>query len=382
MKTSLRNRTTMAVSTLLAVASLCLTLHPAGANAEETPLIQLAILLDTSNSMDGLINQARSELWKIVNEFALATRNGKRPRLEVALYEYGNDGLRTEGWIRQVLPLTDDLDKVSEELFALRTLGGSEYCGQVIRSAVEELKWSRSNKDLKVIFIAGNEPFDQGNVDYRKSCKSAIEKAIIVNTVHCGDHQEGVRTHWKDGAMLADGRYMHIDQNRAVAHINAPQDKKIAELGAQLNKTYIPYGAEGEVAMERQSAQDSNAKAMSSSTVTQRAIFKSSHQYRNDSWDLVDAVANKSVDMDDVKDEELPANMRKMDTKERKKYVEGTLEKRKELQEEIRKLNEERRVFVAKEEKKLQESKGGKTLDSAMIEAVHEQGKQRSFEFK
>ena len=32
-------------------------------------MIQLAILLDTSNSMDGLINQAKSELWTIVNEF-------------------------------------------------------------------------------------------------------------------------------------------------------------------------------------------------------------------------------------------------------------------------------------------------------------------------
>lgn len=32
------------------------------------PVIQLALLLDTSNSMDGLIDQARSRLWQIVNE--------------------------------------------------------------------------------------------------------------------------------------------------------------------------------------------------------------------------------------------------------------------------------------------------------------------------
>ncbi|MEZ5022383.1 MAG: hypothetical protein R2728_03810 [Chitinophagales bacterium] len=31
--------------------------------------IQIALLLDTSNSMDGLIEQAKGKLWSIVNEF-------------------------------------------------------------------------------------------------------------------------------------------------------------------------------------------------------------------------------------------------------------------------------------------------------------------------
>src|SRR5687768_5668131 len=84
----------------------------------DKPLIQVAILLDTSNSMDGLINQARTQLWTIVNEFARARQGGQAPVLQVALYEYGNDGLPGgEGHIRQVLPLTDDLDAVSEKLF-------------------------------------------------------------------------------------------------------------------------------------------------------------------------------------------------------------------------------------------------------------------------
>src|SRR6185295_3102994 len=37
--------------------------------------IMLALLLDTSNSMDGLIEQAKSQLWKIVNELAAAKCN-------------------------------------------------------------------------------------------------------------------------------------------------------------------------------------------------------------------------------------------------------------------------------------------------------------------
>ena len=134
---------------------------------DERPLVQLAILLDTSNSMDGLIAQAKSQLWQIVNEFIAAKQDGKVPRVQVALYEYGNDGLAADkGHVRQVAPLTDDLDKISESLFALKTNGGSEFCGWVIRDAVRDLAWDQSAKTYKAVFIAGNEEFTQGPVKY------------------------------------------------------------------------------------------------------------------------------------------------------------------------------------------------------------------------
>ena len=90
--------------------------------------IKIALLLDTSNSMDGLINQAKSQLWKIVNELALAKCEGEKPTVKIALYEYGNDRLTaSEGYIRMVTPLTNDLDQISQDLFGLTTNGGSEF---------------------------------------------------------------------------------------------------------------------------------------------------------------------------------------------------------------------------------------------------------------
>ena len=121
-------------------------------------LIQMAILLDTSNSMDGLIEQAKTQLWKIVNELALAKRNGETPNLEVALYEYGKDSLPAgEGYMRMIVPLTTDLDRVSEELFKLKTNGGSEYCGQVIQMAARGLKWTLD--DLESHLYRGKRSF-------------------------------------------------------------------------------------------------------------------------------------------------------------------------------------------------------------------------------
>ena len=122
--------------------------------------IQLVILFDTSNSMDGLLEQAKSRLWEIVNETSELRHNGEIPILEIAMYDYGNDGIRNKNFVRKQLDFTTDLDMVSKKLFGLRTNGGSEYCGAVIQDALMELSWSKDTRDLKMIYIAGNEPFN------------------------------------------------------------------------------------------------------------------------------------------------------------------------------------------------------------------------------
>ena len=70
------------------------TVEPKPETASKGQSIMLALLLDTSNSMDGLIDQAKSQLWKIVNELSAAKcGDGSRHNIKIALYEYGNDGL-------------------------------------------------------------------------------------------------------------------------------------------------------------------------------------------------------------------------------------------------------------------------------------------------
>ncbi|HOX37905.1 MAG TPA: VWA domain-containing protein [Candidatus Brocadiia bacterium] len=353
-------------------------------SAQETkPKIQVAILLDTSGSMDGLIEQAKTRLWDIVNEFVKTTKAGMKPQLQVALYEYGNDRLKSdEGYIRMICPLTDDLDKVSEELFALTTNGGSEYCGQVIKCATEGLAWSKSNGDLKIIFIAGNEPFTQGGVDYRQACKDAIGKGIIVNTIFCGNQEEGARTNWKDGADLADGKYVNIDQNQAIVHIETPQDGELARLNGELNRTYVVYGRAGAEGKARQEAQDLNALNSSGAVAAQRAASKASAFYSNERWDLVDAVNNSHVKLDEVQKEELPEEMKKMSDKEREDYVKTKTEERKKIQAQITKLAEERKAFIAEKRREAAGKDGKATLDQAIILAVREQAAKRDFQVK
>ena len=348
-------------------------------NLFAVPKVEMAILLDTSGSMEGLIEQAKSQLWQIVNEFALSKRDGESIELYLALYEYGKSSIpSSEGYIRMIVPLSRDLDKISEELFALKTNGGDEYCGQVIRSAVNGLQWSSDNNDLKVIFIAGNEPFTQGTVDYKTACENAIERSIIINTIFCGDHQEGIRTNWKDGADLADGKYMNIDHNQQVVHIDAPQDGEIIRLSAALNETYIAYGSTGAAYKTRQMEQDSNAQSLGGGVMAARTSSKASIQYKNEQWDLVDAEEEGAVDIEELAEDDLPDEMKGMNSEEKKAYVQEKATERKTIQEKINVLSAQRQKFVALERSKLQDN----TLDAVIIKAIREQAIKKNYTFE
>jgi len=277
--------------------------------------------------------------------------------------------------------MTDDLDTVSEKLFALKTNGGEEYCGQVIRDAVVQLTWSPSSGVYKAIFIAGNEPFTQGPVDYHSACRAAIEKGIIINTIFCGPTPMGEQTGWKDGAVLADGRYLSIDHNQKVVAIPAPQDTEIARLGVELNKTYIPYGKMGHEGQARQVAQDANAVTASPSAVVTRSISKGcSTLYCNDAWDLVDAIKNGKCKLDDVKDEDLPEDLRRLDKAHRQARVDGASQQRAAIQKRILELNQAREAVLAAERKK-QVEKGKETLDTAILKAVRDQAARANIRF-
>ncbi|MBL4621556.1 MAG: VWA domain-containing protein [Immundisolibacteraceae bacterium] len=345
------------------------------------PKIQLAILLDTSSSMNGLLDQARNQLWQVVNEFSESTQNGIKPLLEVAVYEYGNSGLaRTNGFTRQLTGLTQELDSVSEALFSLTTNGGDEYCGYVINSAVSELSWSSRDGDIKAIFIAGNEPFTQGPVAFKTAMVSAREKGITVSTIHAGNYQQGVSNGWQQAALLAGGDYMSIDHNIKVAHLVAPQDKKIAELNSKLNQTYIPYGKDGQKKADRQRTQDSLSAGISAGLMAKRVRAKISQMYQSSSWDLVDAMEDGSIALDSIEEAELPAAMQDMDAAERTDYVAGKLKARQEIKQEIRNLSEKRGVYVAEQEALLPAA--APSVSSALSQSIRNQGESKNYVFQ
>lgn len=394
---------TMAVATLFAVLPLLSQQATTGAQdititvrqddrpakrpfTGKRPAVDVAILLDTSNSMDGLINQAKSQLWNIIQEFADAEKAGKTPDLRVSIFEYGNTNLpASEGYVRQVCQLTDDLDKVSESLFGLKTNGGDEYCGTVINEALKRLDWSTQTNAYKAIFIAGNEPFTQGSIDYKKSCRKAIQSGVVVNTIHCGEYQTGVRGMWKHGAELAEGKYMNINQDRVVIHIKAPQDKIIIELNKELNKTYLWYGAKPlrEDFKSNQALQDANSYGFGGGG--KRGATKAGKLYRNEGRDLVDTLEQDEKLLSKLKDSVLPEEMQRMTLVERESHIKKMAEKRVKIKKKMVAATQARDEYVAAERRKKAVSPAAadaSTFGAAISSAVREQLESSGFEIK
>jgi len=350
----------------------------------ELPRIQVAIVLDTSNSMDGLIDQTRNQLWQVVNEFSTARQNGVAPILEIAIFEYGNDGNASNaGYVRMLNGFTRELDAVSAGLFSLTTNGGSEYCGFAIETVVNGLQWSQSDNDIKTIFIAGNESFAQGPINYREAVRLAGQHGISINTIHAGSHEEGIRDQWQSGALLAGGDYMSIDANQQVVHIVAPQDDKIADLNARLNQTYVPYGDAGAASADRQLEQDALSSGISAGLLAKRAKSKASAFYNNAKWDLVDALEEGKVDAEELvqmEDEKLPEPMLGMSAQEKLDYVQAQTTERKRIKQEISELSESRSAYVA--EKKREEIASAPSMSDALTNAIKKQAQQKNFAFE
>lgn len=343
------------LATVFSFAHTATTVNPqtAAIHKTENTKIQVALLLDTSNSMDGLIDQAKSRLWNIVNTLTTLKYNGKTPDIEIALYEYGNNGLsQTANYIRQVTPLSTDLDLISEKLFSLRTNGGAEYCGAVIKDATRQLQWKTDTNSMKLIYIAGNEAFDQGSISYKEAISDALKKDIYVNTIFCGDYDEGISSLWKNGAETGKGKYFNINSNLAVQYILTPYDAKIADCSSRINATYIGYGASGRAKKMNQEVQDKNAESVSAANYAERAVSKSKAIYKNESWDLVDKVKEDKDAIAKIRKEELPKELQNKSKAELKTLIEAKTKERESIQQEIAQLAKKRQEYIDTENKK------------------------------
>ena len=341
------------------------------------PVIQVALLLDTSGSMSPLIDQAKTELWSIVNKLGQARYKGEVPKIEVALFEYGKSTLeRDGGYIKMLAPFTHDLDGMSEILFGLNTNGGDEYCAWVIRSSLDSLKWKSRPGSLKMIFIAGNEPFNQGPVEMEPVMKEANKKGVLVHPILCSTGDSGDLASWNSAADLASTDLKIIDHTRVVQIPKTPYDERIAKLGTDLNKTYVGYGESGRAKMARQQTQDANMAGVSAPAAAERSVAKAGANYNNADWDVVDR-AKEEGGVARMKDEELPSEMRNMSVKERQAYVDKKAKERATIQTEINDLSAKRQAYIAEEQKKAGQTDA--TLGAAVIETVRAKAQKEGF---
>ena len=341
-----------------------------------SPKIQAAILLDVSNSMDGLIDQAKAQLWNMVTVMGKTKCNGETPKIEIALYEYGrtNNDVN-KGYVKQISPFTTDLDQLSQHLFSLKTYGGDEYCGQVIYTSLDELNWDTSSKSYKVIFISGNEDFLQGKLHYTLACDEAKKKGVIVNTIYCGDRLRGIQEHWNLLGECGNGSFTNINADAKPEDIPTPYDSTLITLNNKLNKTYIFYGKEGRRGEELQRKMDTTNASFSRGAALMRIPVKAQgNVYKNHSWDLVDARNDDKQILDKIDIKTLPDSLRNKSKEELEAIVMEKSNERASIQKEIQAVSSKRVIYI-NEEKAKKTTNNTQTLETEVEKIIREQVK-------
>jgi hypothetical protein len=342
------------------------------ASAQETPAkeappqVEVVFVLDTTGSMGGLLEGAKKKIWSIASEIA---RGKPSPRLKVGLVAYRDKG---DAYVTKVTDLNEDLDKVYGELLAFQPGGGGdgpENVRQALHDALGKVAWSKDKATLRILFLVGDAP---PHLDYtdvptvEELCLTAVKAGIIINTVRCGPDAETGRI-WKLIADKSEGSFFSIDQTGGVVAIATPFDKELGELSDKLGTTVLGFG-DGRRREALKSA-EAGARAYEAEAKADRAVAKAASS-RHSEDDLVDAIREKRVKLEEVKEEQLPEEMKKMTVEERKAHLEKKGKEREQLRAKIVEISKKRDEFLAEELKK----RGAKdSFDSSVLEALSEQ---------
>jgi Mg-chelatase subunit ChlD len=372
---------------VVAVALLCVIAgDPAGAKPQNTSnvmtqrqaIIDVAFCLDTTGSMADLLEGAKAKIWSIVNTVASAK---PKPVLRIALVGYRD---LNDTYVTRVFDFTQDLETMYSHLREYKADGGGdtpEHVNQALYESVNKLTWSKNPGALKILYLVGDAPphMDyQDGYDYRKVSRRAAASGIIVNTIQCGN-LPGTQQVWQEIAKMAEGKYAAIDQSGGVAYINSPYDTELARLSGELNKTYVAYGASGTANLAVQSEHDVHAKAVPSSAA-ERAATKASPLYKNESWDLVDAVREDEKKLDKLNDADMPKEIQGLSRPEQKEYLQEKQRERSQIQQKIQDVTKKRDSYVEEQRKKSGSTKDA--FDSEVLKTLKEQGKDKGITFE
>jgi hypothetical protein len=206
-----------------------------------------------------------------------------------------------------------------------------------------------------------------------------MDKDVVVNTIYCGDRNQGIKEFWKDGASCSNGDYFNINSNEKIVFIPTPYDDQINTLSIEVNSTYVSYGSMGIEKKELQMEQDEEAMDMAPAVASMRAKAKTSSNYNNSQWDLVDAFIADSLILGNLDKKDLPKDLQGKSDKELNEYVEQKIKERKEIQDQISELSVKRDAFI-KEERAKDKSVKKDDFGTAVTKSIKERAVSKGFE--
>jgi Mg-chelatase subunit ChlD len=319
-------------------------IEPAPAAQAARPKVDLVFALDTTGSMSGLIEGAKTKIWSIASFVARAQPT---PDVRVGLVAYRDIG---DAYVTRVFDLDSDLDRVYRRLLSFRADGGGdtpEHVARALDEAVHKMSWGASGANaVRLIYLVGDAPphLDyQDGYDYAKAARDAANKGIQVHAIRCGNDPD-TATYWRKIASLGHGEFLTIDQSGGMHDTRTPYDAELARLHDELDGTVVAYGAKGGAARAAIAA----AAAAPVSVKAARAGFLSAKKDASETFadDLVGSVAAGSVDLDKVAPGDMPESLAALPAAKRKEEIAKKATERKELLERISKASTARDAYL------------------------------------
>jgi hypothetical protein len=268
--------------------------------------VDVVFALDTTYSMDSLLDGAKKTIWSIANQVKDIDPDAD---LRIGLVAYRDLG---DAYVTKDLALTDDLDSVFAELSSYKADGGRDIPEDVdaaLYDAVHKMKW-RSNAK-KIVFLVGDAPpATRGDVPaFSTTAGEAATAHIVINTIRCGWDGDTERA-WKQIAMIADGEFSTIQQGGGVQEIATPYDSKLAELAAEVDATTVFYGDQNaRTAWEGKMAIAAAAPAAAKAD-RGAYIAKGQGGAAKPTEDVVGGIATGALGFDTLEADKLPAELR------------------------------------------------------------------------
>jgi Mg-chelatase subunit ChlD len=341
-----------------------------GAPAPETkrPVVEVVFCLDTTGSMSGLIEGAKTKIWQICTQIT----NGKpSPVLKVGLVAFRDKG---DEYITRVYDLTDDLDAVYSEMKTYKAEGGGdapESVNQALDDAVNKIKWSTDKKTLRIIFLVGDAPPHMDypdDVKYPVTCKKAVDKGILINTIQCGNDAECLK-YWKDICQLARGSYVQIPQAGGIVALRSPFDKRMHEINGELVRKTLVFGSAAKKAADGKKLQE--ARALTPEAAADRVGFLAK-EGKAATYDLLDGIRGGLLRLETLRDEELPDELRSTSGKDRHEFLDRIAQDRARLLKEAVELDKQRSAWLLKEVLKNKDS-----FDYQVLEILRKQAQKK-----
>ena len=343
------------------------------------PTMEMVFVLDTTGSMGGLLTGAKQRIWGIVNE---VMQTSSLSSVKVGLVAYRDRG---DQYVTQVLPLTEDLDRVYSVLTEYEADGGGDEPEDVRRALAQGVAiagWSQASANhAQILFLVGDAPpHDYADeADPLTTADLAVKQGIIVNTIQCGNIPRTKQV-WEAIARRGQGQYFLIPSDGGVQTISTPYDDQLSQLGTRLGRTYLSYGGgagpEGE---NYRAAQKHLSDSVEATVATRAAPMAAAERSLNKALnskayigDLLQDIENGSTKLESVKSEDLPSELQKLSAEDRAKEIEKRLAERKEIRKQILSLSKQRSEYIAAEQRK---RSGGKQngFDVAVSAALRQQ---------